>query len=404
MRQKSRYLLLFPILLLLATVPNVNAQTLQLSPQAEVSLLTCAPGNEVYSYFGHCALRINDPANNYDKVFNYGTFNFSEPNFYFKFIKGKLNYYLSVAPFSRFAPEYESENRWVYEQILQLTPAQKQNLADLLLTNALPENRAYLYDFFYDNCATRPRDIIEKSLQGKVTFADTLNGKTLSFRQLIDPYIKKNEWVDFGIDLILGYPADHKATTYQYMFLPDYLMNAFADAQITDSLGKSIPLVKNTLQVVNAQLPPAPKNLFNPYLAFGLLLAMGLLVTLFQVKRKKFSAIFDLILFGITGLLGIILLLLWFATNHKELAFNMNLIWAFPLHLPAALLLLKSNAPKWVGVYFGIFSVVCIILLVFWLWLPQQLHHSLIFLVSLMALRSALLYKAYLASLKTIPA
>lgn len=402
MRHLSIYLLLF-LQLLFAGVPKVYAQTMQLSPQAEISLLTCSPGNEIYSYFGHCALRINDPGNNYDKVFNYGTFNFSEPNFYFKFIKGKLNYYLSVAAYSRFVPAYESENRWVYEQILQLTPPQKQYLADLLLTNALPENRAYLYEFFYDNCATRPRDIVEKSLQGKIAFADTIKGNTLSFRQLIDPYIKKNEWVDFGIDLILGYPADRKATVYQYLFLPDYLMNAFAHAQVTDSLGNQIPLVKNTRQVVNAQLPPVKKQLFSPYLAFGLLLALGILVTRLQVKKKKFSAIFDLILFSTTGLLGIILLLLWFGTNHKELAFNMNLLWAFPMHLPAAILLLKSNTPKWVGVYFGIFSVICIVLLVFWLWLPQQLHNSLIFLISLLALRAALLYKAYLASLKTVP-
>lgn len=388
------------LILLFGSIQLTFAQnTPPLSSRAEISLLTCSPGSEVYSYFGHCAIRVQDPDNNFDKVYNYGTFNFSEPNFYYNFIKGRLMYYLSVNNYARFIAEYESDNRWVYEQTLNLSYPDKQHFFDLLSTNALPENRKYLYDFFFDNCATRPRDLLQKSLPNRVFFSDSTGANPLSFRQLIDPYINKDVWVDFGIDLILGYPTDRKASTYEYMFLPDYLMNAFAHAQLADSTGRWVPLVKNTQQLVKAQTPTVKKSIFSPMLLFAVLLGLGLVITYFQVKSKKISAIFDFLLFGVTGAIGILLLLLWFGTNHKVLAFNLNLLWAVPLNLPAAILLLKSNTPKWVGLYFGAFSFIWLLLLLLWLWLPQQLHNSLIFLVALMVLRAALLYKAYKASL-----
>jgi hypothetical protein len=384
-------------------ITPLRAQTGQVTPHAEISLLTCSPGSEVYSYFGHCAIRVKDINTNYDKVFNYGTFSFDQPNFYLKFIRGKLLYQLSVNSFTRFVSEYESEDRWVMEQVLNLNVADKQAFLEKLTINVRPENRQYLYDFFFDNCATRPRDVLENSLPNRISFLETTQGESLSFRQLIDPYITKNAWVDFGIDLILGLPTDRKATVREYMFLPDYLMNAFATAQITDSLGRKVPLVKEVRQVVKAQLPAEPQSPFTPTLLFALVFVAGLAITLWQFKKKSFHPAFDFIFFSILGLFGFLFLFFWFGTDHKVLAFNLNLLWAFPLHLIAAALLLFKNTPAWVGKYFGAVGIVGLLVLLFWIWLPQQLHHSLIFLVALMTLRAMVLFKIYRASLSTEP-
>ncbi|QQS30447.1 MAG: DUF4105 domain-containing protein [Sphingobacteriales bacterium] len=379
----------------------LHAQTGQVTSHAEVSLLTCSPGNEIYSYFGHCAIRVKDINTNYDKVYNYGTFSFDQPNFYTKFIRGKLMYQLSVNTFSRFVSEYESEDRWVIEQVLNLSPADKQVFIEKLTINARRENRQYLYDFFFDNCATRPRDLLENSLPNRIFFSENTEGSDLSFRELIDPYITRNAWVDFGIDLILGLPTDRKATAREYMFLPDYLMNAFANAQITDSLGRKMPLVKEVRQVVDAKLPPDPKILFTPVLIFAFIFIAGVLFSIFQLKKKSFHPAFDVIFFGLLGGVGILILFLWFGTDHQVLAFNLNLFWAFPLHLIAAALLLLRNTPNWVGVYFGAVALIGVLILLLWIWLPQQLHHSLIFIVALMTLRASVLYKVYRASLKS---
>ncbi len=191
----------------------------------QVSLLTVTPGEELYSTFGHSAIRIRDTVTNQDIVYNYGTFNFEEPNFYMKFVRGKLSFYLSPDNYDSFVAETREEQRGITEQILNLTCEQKRNIIMLLETNMMAQNRTYKYDFTFDNCTTRLRDLIEKATDSTVHFGEVLKTKR-TFRDLIYVYLNYNDkqWSKLGIDILLGSRMDVTATPYQVMFLPDYLM------------------------------------------------------------------------------------------------------------------------------------------------------------------------------------
>ena len=176
------------IVLMISFLP-LRAEKIELSPKAEISVLTCSPGPDLYSSFGHTAIRIQDSINNrwVDVVYNYGTFQFTD-DFYFKFAKGQLDYRLSRSSFGDFQYEYLMTGRGIWEQKLLITPAEKQRLFDLLEENYLPENREYRYDFFYDNCSTRVRDIIKKALENKVNFTYVYAEKS-SYREAIQHYL-----------------------------------------------------------------------------------------------------------------------------------------------------------------------------------------------------------------------
>ncbi|HEY6915742.1 MAG TPA: DUF4105 domain-containing protein, partial [Paludibacter sp.] len=179
---------------------NINAQQISISDSAVISLITCSPGEEVYSKFGHTAIRINDSSKGLDLVFNYGIFSFETANFYLKFIKGETDYQLGVYETAYFLPEYKQRNSSVWEQILNLTVPEKRNLINLLITNYQPENRIYRYNFIFDNCATRPRDKIMEALQGYVKFQPNNDSKT--FRQWVGVYVGTDTWLKFGIDVV----------------------------------------------------------------------------------------------------------------------------------------------------------------------------------------------------------
>ena len=203
----------------------------QLSNEAEISILTCSPGKELYSLFGHTAIRVQDPKANLDEVFNYGTFDFDTPHFYLKFAQGLLPYQLSTSSFQHFMYTYQLEERSVYSQRLLLDSLQKQQLFDLLLENYRPENRSYLYNFLFDNCTTRARDIIAQSLQNSQVEWNTPD-LDKNFWNLLDEYLAVSPWVQWGIHTILGQRGNRTATPYQYMFLPDYLMYGLNTATI----------------------------------------------------------------------------------------------------------------------------------------------------------------------------
>ena len=181
--------------------------SVQLSEGSKISLLTCSSGEELYSVFGHSAIRVNDPDNKIDLVYNYGTFDFSTSYFYFKFAHGNLNYMLASGQFRYFLPGYVMENRSVKEQILNLSQKERQKLFDAIIVNSQPENRNYRYDFFYDNCATRIRDIVLKSIEGQYVI-DKESTHNMTMRQLYGQYLNKSLWTQFGIHLLLGMKAD----------------------------------------------------------------------------------------------------------------------------------------------------------------------------------------------------
>jgi len=383
----ARYLLL---IILFAFKFSAEAQNTQLSDRAVISLITCGPGDELYSAFGHSAVRVNDPAYG-DIVFNYGTFSFNQKNFYLRFAQGRLLYRLSIESFEGFHSFYIEERRSVIEQKLNLTLPQKQRLFDLLTENYAPENREYRYHFFYDNCSSRIRDIVQKALNDSVDFKTTPQGNEPSFRQMTDVYLYSGNqyWGDFGIDLCLGLPTDNIASPYQQMFLPDYLMKYFGLAEIqTDSV--PVPLVSENITIYTPENRTFAEPLVTPA-QIGW--ALFIVIFAFALIRKKPIPFgwFDYILFGLIGFLGVFFTLLWFATDHTDTKFNFNLLWALPTHLLLMPFYIKNlNFRKR---YFAITALIGLILLMSWPILPQQLHYACIPFTLLLTLRSYYLYR-----------
>lgn len=388
----KKYLLkaLFTVVFCFSTLSGwAQFEGVEISPDAKISLITCSPGSELYSIFGHSAVRVNDPATGMDVIFNYGTFDFDEPGFYMKFIRGKLNYKLSAAHFRDFVYSYTRDNRSVYEQELNLTYEQRQTYWHFLANNYLPENRFYLYDFFFDNCATRIRDGVEAAFPQQVTFNIAHLDQDMSFRNLIDLYLPPHPWGDFGIDLGLGAPIDVKATPYEYMFLPDYLSKGFANASIGQG-GQAVPLVGEVKVIFERDMAAVePTGFFTPVVFGWLLFAVALALTVFNVLKHRRFRLFDVILFFAVGFLGIVLFLLWFATDHQAAANNFNLLWAIPTHLLIAFFLARKVLPKWTIPYMLFTLVLCIAFLLMWPMWPQQFHTAFFPIILTLALRAA---------------
>ena len=366
----------------------LNAQD---SCGVRISLLTCAPGEELYSTFGHTAIRVQHQQAGTDHVYNYGTFEFG-PDFYTKFIRGKLLYFLSVDELPSFLYQYQVEGRKVVEQELQLSCAEKHNLLQALNLNALEENRYYRYDFLFDNCTTRARDIIRRHAQDSVVFKNILPASIPTFRHLIHSYLDKGKqpWSKLGIDLLLGAKLDRKASNEEAMFLPDYLLKGFDSASTARR-----PLV--TPPAVLLDMPPALKNNspFTPMLVM-LFLLMGI-VAVYWIKKdrsRSFFRWFDLFFFFFLGLIGWLLVFMWLGTDHALCANNYNLLWALPTHAVAAFFV-RSSA-SWVKAYFSLVCWLSLLLMLTWFILPQQMNNAWLPVVILIAFRSwQLSKKAY---------
>jgi len=319
------------------------AQGSGLSPAAQVSVITCGPGTELYSTFGHSAFRIKDPVNGLDRVYNYGTFNFNTPNFYVKFARGKLLYELRAYDFSNFLRGYHEENRWVKEQVLNLKNDQAQQVFDFLENNAKPENRAYKYDFFYDNCSTKMMAVLEQVLGTDLVFDPNFEEGKYTHRQLIQMYLGELPWSDFGIDLALGSVIDREIPSKAYMFLPDYVLQGVDASGIKES-GIIKPLVKETNTILDSK-PLINKGWsITPFWVFTILAVAVILISIRDFKKRRRNKLLDYILFLSTGITGLVILLLWFATDHSATANNLNILWAFAPNLVFALILHQNRS------------------------------------------------------------
>jgi Domain of unknown function (DUF4105) len=372
------------IIFLLASCFHLPSSA-QDSSHIRISLLTCTPGDELYSTFGHSAIRIVDSSNTSDIVYNYGTFNFEDEGFYIKFARGKLLYYVSAEYFSNFAYDYQTAGRGITEQVLHLTAAEKMSVLNFLNNNIKEENRYYKYDFFFDNCTTRLRDIIKKNHDSAFTIKPVMPLGT-TFRNAIYQYLDKNEkeWSKLSIDLLLGRPCDAVMTAEQMQFLPDNLMISLDSASNPMILSHQDLYPVNTLSSTN--------TLFTPLHTFILLLV---LIAALGFAKNKFAKTvlegFDGLLFFVTGALGIILILMWTATDHSMTKQNFNLLWALPTHAVAAFFVNSKKA--WVKKYFAFTAFAMVAVLLAWFFLPQHLNTSLIPIVLLLIYRSAA--KAY---------
>ncbi len=380
------------ILSIFLLVPFLSlGQNFRLSDQAEISIITCGPfQGELYSAFGHSSFRVYDPQNGYDAAYNYGVFSFNQPNFYLNFARGYLYYQLGVYDYPSFEEYYVAADRYVHEQVLNLTQAQKQKMFDYLQWNSLPQNRHYRYDYFYDNCATKMRDVVAHVLGEDIRFDGSYITTDYTIRELTDIYLKEQPWGDLGIDICLGLPMDKKATPAEYMFLPDYVESAFDNAFIRRN-GEEVPAVKTKNLIHDSRDQVATKRVYTPLIVFSCFLLVAIFVTYRDLRRKSISKWFDVILFGVTGLIGVLLFFLWFLTDHNAAARNLNILWALPLHLVAVMAFLRN--PAWLKYYFGVVAVLSLILLITWFGLPQKLHYALIPIVISQGLRAFTEYR-----------
>ena len=375
-----------------------NAQTL--SPEATISLLTVAPGAELYSTFGHSAIRIRDPRQGLDFNFNFGAFDFRTKGFYIKFLRGTLPYQISGNYFENDVAGWSQDNREVIEQVLNLSQAQKQGVFDFLQNNYLPQNREYAYKFFYDNCSTRLRDVFRRVCADSLQLNKTLHADS-SYRQWIDLYARKNEklWADFGMDLAIGKPSDEITGANGAMFLPDNLMDGFDAAKINrDGKWQSLVLSKQLINRDMLVVADKGKELITPNILFWTLFLLVLIFTAFQFKSESKSFLFDKILFTIAGIFGWFIFLLWFFTDHGVTEYNLNIIWTYPLLFPTALLLKNEKSgttpggtpPKraWLSKHFLAYGIILIFFLAAWNFFPQEINYALIPVVLMLCVRA----------------
>lgn len=358
----------------------------------EISLLTCEPGDQLYSSFGHSAIRVREiGSEGRDMVFNFGTFDFDTPNFYGKFATGKLNYMLSVTTYDRFIIEYDYYKRGVTEQVLDMSMDQKDLLVQHLDALYDPARRFYKYDFFLNNCATKVRDAFEIAIGKQLVWNDSVATEEKTFRTLIDEFVHPLPWADLGIDLALGAVIDRNATEREKQFLPDYMEKAFANATIVGD-GPSRPLVKETRVILEYPEEEKSIGLLNPYVVFWVLaVAYGVMTFLGFRSGRLFKGL-DVALFSLLGLIGVVVAFLWFLTDHSATLWNWNILWAFPGHLALAWGLVKNPAKAWISKYLLGVLIASSLALVIWITGMQSFHPSLVPLFLIILLRANFLF------------
>lgn len=375
------------------------SQEVQLTDFAEVSVITAGPGNELYEGFGHSTIRIVDKKLGIDLAYNYGIFDFDAPNFYLNFAKGKMLYKLQRYPFYLFVKSYQQDKRWIKEQVLNLNLAEKQQFYVFLETNAQPENASYYYDPFFNNCATKIPEITKNILKKKVNFNTKYSKSNQSIRQLMNDEILWNTWGSFGINLALGSKIDQTASANDYLYLPDYVSKAFSLATI-DKGGNIENLVKETRNILSYKEVSLNAGLTNPFLVFSLISIFGLYITYRDIKRRSLSKWLDSFIFFITGLIGIIICLLWFFTDHSATPNNYNFLWAFAPNLFIAFRLGKGIGKKWFKNYLLVTLVMIVTSYLIWIFKIQLLPKAIFPFLLLITVRYLWLYKYSLLTSK----
>ena len=362
------------ILLVLLIISFNNAKSVELSDSLHVSLLTVSPGSELYSVFGHTAVRITDLKNGFDIVFNYGTFDFQTSNFYLKFALGGLDYMISVETYEHFVSFYIEENRTVIEQNLNFNKNQRLKLAQLLIVNNEPQNRFYRYKFFTDNCSTRIRDIITEASGDVSVLAKPAIDSEQTFHKLYTSYLGEMPWAKFGIGLVLGSLTDKKAG-YDALFLPDNLMKAVDKARLD---GK--PLVENNHVTFQAKPSVAESFVFSPIM----MAVFVLLTAIFIQILPNLTIIYDRVFFFIFGFLGVFVATLSILSHHAELHYNFVLLFILPTHI---LIPFFIKNVKFMKYYAGITMFVAIVSFIAIKWIPQTFNAAFILLALAVIIR-----------------
>jgi len=319
-----------------------------------------------------------------------GGVTFGQPNFYLNFVRGTLLYYSTADYFNDFMYEYVTDHRSVYEQVLDIDSAAKKRIIDAIVFNSTGNNKFYKYDGFIDNCTTRVKNIVYDNLKTATISTNIVPDGTTS-RDLMHYYLERGDqlWTELGLDIIVGSAIDKKVSNDEAMFLPEFFMKG-----LNNTTYNGAPLVKNfkTILKGDEQQKPSWK-----YLPLVIITVICLLIFFISTLKRKWSTsvikFIDALLLYITGLLGVFILFMWFATDHIECKNNFNLAWALPFNLPAAFFLIKK--PAWLSNYFFIAAVITAVFIAAWFWLPQQLNIALLPVVILLLNRYVTLSNRY---------
>ena len=369
----------FKVLFLFLFLATASLFAQQDTPK--LSLITVYPGNAIYSAFGHTAFRYVDPKTGTDILYNFGTFDFRDPNFVFKFVKGQLDYFLGVVKFKKEFKNYSLlENRSVVEQKLNLTPEEIERIHLFLNVNALPENRYYKYDFIKDNCSTRIQTVLEKTFGSDIMYDQAVISKIgeKSYRNYIRYHLKKSPWFDIGIQLALGMPLDQQVLPSDSFFLPALVNDIVAGSTLSD--GRPLVASADVLYLSTSDpitdLLNDPKNdsikISPPFLLFAILLALELLLIYTSCIRKKRWAkrtlgCYEYALVILNFLFGVLVFYLWFISDHTATKWNLNILWCSPLSLLFLITFFMKGAGqkifKWISAFMAATSVLFLLVL-----------------------------------------
>lgn len=351
----------------------------------DVYLLTCGPGTETYSRWGHSALRIVDHTAGTDRVYNWGVFDFSTPAFAWKFARGRLEYMLGVTTYERFIQEYFMEGRWVQSQKINLEPPEIIKMLELIDENLKPENIKYRYDFFYDDCSTRIRDLLEKSTGNAMVYPPDLDGDPPTFRFMVNKYLQKAPWLEAGIDLLMGIPGNKKASVRDRMFLPVDMQQGLSDIVINRG-GKMIPLLTNPDTVLESSGKSEKSKFFtSPIVIFSLLLILVIIASaLFRTKKP--NRIFDTLIFSVFSVLALMMLFFNFFTDHQQMKMNPNIIWLSPFIILCLIsVLFNKRWYMWFRIVFVLNVMWFFVLLIF----PHSSNGAFLPVLLILAVRSS---------------
>jgi len=377
----------FVLLSLLISFSMNGLSQIRLTEASSVGVVTIAPyQGEVWSAFGHSGFRITDPTLGIDWFYDYGLYDFEQENFFLNFAKGLLKYQVGVREWKRTFQVMKYYERNINIQYLNLTYSEKQQLFDFLQNNVKPENSEYLYNYVYDNCATKIRDVCEELFPGRITYdlSYKVEGKTV--RNLMDDYLDYQPWGDLGIDLGLGMQIDQEASAEMYMFLPDYIYKGFANGTM-DRDSTKVPLVLVSEVAYQAPVKTYTNRLLTPVNAFIILFFVVGLLTHRNLKYGKRTKWIDYLLFTVVGFVGWWVVFLWLGTEHLS-KWNLNIMWAIPIHFPLIFFLGKEKYRIFFRYYFKFLAYWYCLILLLWPFLPQPLHASLVPLVLTLVLRS----------------
>ena len=335
---------------------NINANDLENKNRYKISILSIGEGPSLVDAFGHTAIRVKDAELKNDVVFNFGVYDFNSPNFYSNFVKGRPEYKLAIQNYSNLIQNYIRQKRYIVEHQLNLDQNSTKIIIDLLVEKL--NDPYYIYDYFRDNCTTRAADIVIDKTNNKFKDDKLESEAILTYRDLIHRKINENSWAALGIDLCLGAIIDKKINTRETFFLPENLMN-YLDLYEGDIIKRNI-IYSPESEISYRENLPSP-------LLINLILSLIIVaITIFNFKSNKWNKSLDSLIFLISGSIGILIIYLWFFSNHFAGAQNFNFLWAFPLNFALIFAIYKNKIPNWSIGYIKLLIILIILLFLHW--------------------------------------